>query len=242
MSLLYTPNVVTIANQTASYTGNNTTDIVPFLITSAANFTLPASSGQYAGQILSNRTGGQGIIRVQNSASSTATVTLVAGSGDAISGVTSVYAGQAVICQSNGAGIWTCTPSVAGTGSVVRYQQVCGFAAFTDGGGAAGTLALGVSIPAGVVYERTLFTTLTGFTGNTSATATLGDGSDVDRYNTGTPDFFTTAAAGVDAGVPSGVLFHSAAKTPTLTVTANSDWGLVVAGSVLVTMFWYSPF
>lgn len=122
---------------------------------------------------------------------------------------------------------------------LVTYQQTVAFSEFTDGGGAAGTLALAASIPAGAVFARSLIDQITGFTGDTSAVLTIGDGTDVDRYNTGTPSVFTTAAAGVDAGAPSGTLFHSAAKTPTLTVTSATDFGAVSAGAVRVTLFWY---
>jgi hypothetical protein len=121
---------------------------------------------------------------------------------------------------------------------VVAYQQTVGFAAFT-GVGAVGTLALATSIPAGAVFLRAMITALTGFTGDTSAVITIGDGTDVDRYNTGTPDVFATAAAGVDLGVPSGVLFHDAAKTPTVKVTSGAAFSSVVAGAVTISLFWY---
>jgi hypothetical protein len=119
------------------------------------------------------------------------------------------------------------------------YQETVTRAGMTDGGATVGTKDLSISIPAGAVYARTLITAITGFTGDTSAAMTLGDGTDVDRYNTGTPDLFTTAAAGVDAGVPSGTLFHSAAKTPKLTITSTADFTNVAAGSVTLTLFWY---
>lgn len=119
------------------------------------------------------------------------------------------------------------------------YQETVAFGAFTDGGAAAGTFDLSVSIPAGAVFLRTLLTALTGFAGDTSAVITVGDGTDVDRYNTGTPDVFTTAAAGVDMGAPSGTAFHSAAKTPKITITSGTDWGLVTAGALTLTLFWY---
>lgn len=122
---------------------------------------------------------------------------------------------------------------------LVSYQQTVTLAEFTDGGSTAGTLDLGVSIPAGAVYAQTLVSDLTGFAGDTSATLQVGDGTDVDRYSTGTPSVFTTAAAGIDAGVPSGTKFHSAAKTPKLTITTNADFTSVSAGAMTVTLFWY---
>jgi len=125
---------------------------------------------------------------------------------------------------------------------LVSYQQDVTVADFTDGGSTTGTLDLGISIPAGAVYAQSLITGLVGFAGDTSATLQIGDGTDVDRYSTGTPSVFTTASAGIDAGVPSGTKFHSTAKTPKLTITSNSDFGLVVTegnGAMTVTLFWY---
>jgi hypothetical protein len=246
MSLYNTPNVVSIANQTTNYTANNSTDVVPFLITSAATLTLPAATGQYSGQMLSNRTGGQGILYAQNSSSSTANVAVAAGSGDTVSGVTSIGPGQVVRFISNGSSVWTGAIIVAGAGGLVRYQQTCAVGSFTDGGSTSGTLVLGLTIPAGARYVQTLSSALVGFAGDTTAVAILGDGSDTDRYNTSTPNFFTTAAAGVDMGAPSGTAFHSAAiSTVTLTVTSSSDFTLVKtngAGSVVITMLYWSPF
>lgn len=124
---------------------------------------------------------------------------------------------------------------------LVAYQETVLFSQFADGGGAAGTYDLQHSIPAGAVYARSTIHALTGFAGDTSAVLTIGDGTDVDRYNTGTPDVFTTAAAGVDLGAPSGALFHAAAKTPRLTITSGADWGAVSAGALTVTLFYYRP-
>lgn len=124
---------------------------------------------------------------------------------------------------------------------IVVYQETVTRAQFTDGGSTAGTYSLATSIPAGAVFLRSSIHGITGFTGDTSAAITIGDGSDVDRYNTGTPSVFTTAAEGVDVGAPSGTAFHSAAKTPVLTVTSNADFTNVAAGALTVTLFYYRP-
>ena len=118
------------------------------------------------------------------------------------------------------------------------YSQTISITEFTDGGSTTGTLDLGISIPAGAVYEQTLLSALTGFAGDTSATIQIGDGTDVDRYSTGTPSVFTTAAAGADAGVPSGTRFHSAAKTPKVRITSGADFTNVTPGTVTVTLVW----
>lgn len=125
---------------------------------------------------------------------------------------------------------------------LVSYQQTVTVAEFTDGGSTTGTLDLGITIPAGAVFAQSLVTGLTGFAGDTSATLQIGDGTDVDRYSTGTPSVFATASAGADAGVPSGTKFHSAVKTPKLTVTGNADFTSIVSegnGAMTVTLFWY---
>lgn len=104
---------------------------------------------------------------------------------------------------------------------------------FTDGGAAVGTLVLDEGIPVGAYVLNTLLTDVTGFAGDTSCTLTVGDGTDADRYNTGTPSIFTTANM-VDMGVPSGTKPHAAAKNVTLTATSGSDWGAVTAGAFTI--------
>jgi len=105
MSLFCTPNVVSQA-KTADYTVLSTDDLVVFTLSAAATATLPSSTGQYSGYVLSNRTGGQGTVFIQNAASSTANVTIAVGSGDAIFGPSVVAPGQIVKCASNGTGIY----------------------------------------------------------------------------------------------------------------------------------------
>lgn len=110
-------------------------------------------------------------------------------------------------------------------------------AQFTDGGSTSGTKALATQIPAGAFVVRAYLQNVTGFTGDTSAVLIVGDGSDTDRYNTGTPSVFTTAAA-IDLGAPSGAQIHTAATTVTLTVTGNSDFTAISAGQLTVRIFY----
>jgi hypothetical protein len=116
-------------------------------------------------------------------------------------------------------------------------SQRVAYTDFTDGGGATGTKDLNASIPAGAYFINTLVTDLDDFVGSAVVTFTIGDGTDVDRYNTGTPD---AAADGdiLDVGVPSGTLLHTAAKTPKITITDDSDFGDITAGAMTVTMFY----
>ena len=93
---------------------------------------------------------------------------------------------------------------------------------------------LDYGIPLGATVVRSFLLALTGFTGDTSCTLTVGDGTDPDRYNTGTPSIFTTAAGETDLGAISGTAYHTAAKSVTLTATSGSDWGAVTAGQATV--------
>lgn len=124
------------------------------------------------------------------------------------------------------------------TPQVMKLQESVSYDEFTDGGALAGTYTSALSIPAGAVYLACVVDQVVGFTGDTSAALTVGDGTDVDRYNTGTPSVFATAAAGAAMGVPSGTTHHSAAKNPVYTVTSNADFTSVAAGSFRVSHFY----
>lgn len=109
---------------------------------------------------------------------------------------------------------------------------------FTDGGAAVGTAQFAGSLPAGAVVLGTKVLVGAGFAGDTSAAMTIGDGSTADRYNTGTIDVFSTAAAGVQSGVPSGAKLLTADNQPTLTVTTAADFTSVSAGQVTVAIYY----
>ena len=120
----------------------------------------------------------------------------------------------------------------------VKFSETVAFGDFTDGGATVGTIDLTNTLPIGAWVIAAQCTACTGFAGDTSAVVTLGDGSDVDRYNTGTPDVFTTAANGVALGIPSGVQSHAAAATITVTVTTAADFTSVSAGSLTLEFFY----
>ena len=138
-----------------------------------------------------------------------------------------------------GATAFTGAVTTAATQAIpVKFTETVAFGDFTDGGGASGTIALTNTIPVGAFVVCATCTAITGFTGDVSAVATLGDGSDVDRYNTGTPSVFTTAANGIALGVPSGVQYPAAAATVTVTVTTNANFTAVSAGSLTVEFYY----
>ena len=122
--------------------------------------------------------------------------------------------------------------------SIVKISETETYDNFTDGGAAAGTWALATQVPAGAWVICCLATAVTGFAGDTSAVVTVGDGTDADRYNTGTPDVFSTAASGVALGAPSGVQYHDTAKTVTVTVTSATDFTSVSAGSLTIEIYY----
>jgi hypothetical protein len=112
---------------------------------------------------------------------------------------------------------------------------------FADGGTTTGTVSVNGTIPVGAYLDKAQVHNVTGFTGDTSATIQISGGvdvtTDVDGYTTGTPSVFTTASA-VTVGVPSGVRTVTTAGIPLITITSGSDWGLVTAGALTVTLFY----
>jgi hypothetical protein len=128
-------------------------------------------------------------------------------------------------------------------GGLGCINQTFAYDDFTDGGGLVGTLVLDEGIPDGAVVQRSLLHSLTGFTGgaNTTATAQIGDGTDADRYTTGTPSIYTTNASGVDLGVPSGTAWHDDAKSVTVTATVDNDWSTIAAGEATVAVCYWTP-
>jgi len=115
--------------------------------------------------------------------------------------------------------------------------ETVSYSDFTDGGSTTGTFVLTDTIPQGAFVLHTTLVDVTGFTGDTSATLQVGDGTDVDRYSTGTPSVFTTANA-IDMGVVSGTEIHTSAATVTLTVTSNSDFTSVSAGQLTIRIYY----
>ena len=123
-------------------------------------------------------------------------------------------------------------------GVVSVIEETVDHADFTDGGGAAGTIQLQGTVPAGAVLLGSKVLVPEGFAGDSSAALTIGDGSDVDRYMTGTPSVFATAASGIQTGAPSGNRLLTADNRPTVTVTSGTDWGSVTAGQLTISIYY----
>jgi hypothetical protein len=109
---------------------------------------------------------------------------------------------------------------------------------FTDGGAAVGTYTCKFELPVGFWIEKCMLTNVTGFTNDTSAVIQVGDGSDVDRLNTGTPSVFASLAI-IDLGAPSGTKGIATAFKPKLTVTTNADFTSVNAGALTLNVWGY---
>ena len=110
-----------------------------------------------------------------------------------------------------------------------KIEQDVVVADFTDGGSTVGTLVLDGVLPKGAIFLFAKVTNIVGFAGDTTAVMTIGDGSDVDRYNTGTINVFATDEPGVEAGVPSGAKLLEADNAPTLTITGTADFTSIVS-------------
>lgn len=113
-----------------------------------------------------------------------------------------------------------------------------------DGGAAIGTYSPAIpatEIPEGAVPFASVVRVQAGFTGDVSAVIQLGDGTDADRYNTGTPSVFATAATGIQTGVVSGEKLVTTAHFPVVTITSATDIGLVItedAGALTVSILY----
>lgn len=115
-------------------------------------------------------------------------------------------------------------PSYAGKPRVQSIRETHLMSTFTDGLGATATKAMTGELPVGATVFATRLQVPVACDGDgdeTDCKLTIGDGVDVDRFNTGTPSIFTAAAAGVQTGLPSGDALIVTAVAPVLTITAS---------------------
>ena len=111
------------------------------------------------------------------------------------------------------------------------YQETVLVSQFTDGGSAAGTYNCTFQLPVNFWIDRSILTDVVGFAGDTTAVVIIGDGTDHDRLNTGTPSVATTATI-IDLGVPSGARPVTTAFAPRITVTGGADFTTFVTANV----------
>lgn len=93
-----------------------------------------------------------------------------------------------------------------------------------------GTFTFTQDLPAFSTVTFSTYRNVTGFAGDSSATAQIGTATpdDLDRFNASSdPSLFTTIAA-IDGGVPQGTAYTATAVSPVVTITSGSDFTSVV--------------
>jgi len=159
----------------------------------------------------------------------------------AITGTTTLTGATALVGAATFtvAPVFTAVSDITSVGPITKFVETVAFGDFTDGGSTVGTYDITTStVPVGATFLSAAITAVTGFAGDTSAVLTLGDGSDVDRYNTSTVDVFSTVAAGIEVGVPSGIRYHATAGTIKITITTAADFTSVSAGSLTLEFYY----
>lgn len=123
-------------------------------------------------------------------------------------------------------------------GGMHVIQQTVSYADFTDSESTTGTLVLTEGIPVGAYVVKTVLLNVAGWVTVTTLTIQVGDGTDADRYSTGTPSIATDAVA-LDLGAVSGLPEHIAAKSVTITLTEDDDFTDITAGSFTIRIYYY---
>lgn len=126
-----------------------------------------------------------------------------------------------------------------GSGGILKQESaILDHADFTDGESTAGSIDTGIDLPAGALVLGYALVVSEAFTGDTSGTAELGDGTDPDRFN-GLPDNPSVYATGtVQSNFPAAGAYCASAVDVKLTITGAADWGNVTAGKVKVQVFY----
>jgi hypothetical protein len=108
-------------------------------------------------------------------------------------------------------------------GALGCIEQTFTVGQFTDVGAGVGRLDLSTTVPVGSRLLNCSLYISGAFLGDVTAVVTVGDGTDVDRFNTGTPSVFT--AGHKDMGAVSGTAYVATAITPRVTITTASEFG-----------------
>ena len=122
---------------------------------------------------------------------------------------------------------------------LVKYEESgILYTDFADGDGTTGTYQVGFTLPARFYVSHCEVVDVTGFTGDTTATIQIGDGSDADRYNAGTPSVVATIT-GLWLGVPAGIKHLATENRPTITVTGGANFTAISAGTLTLRVYGY---
>jgi hypothetical protein len=117
-------------------------------------------------------------------------------------------------------------------------SQTIDFDDFTDNGDASGYIDFTTAdVPAGSLIVGWKAVVATGFTGDTTGVIEVGVSGDTDAWSSDAAQS-VLASATVGSAPQASEAFVGAAATPRVTVTGGSDFGLVAAGSMTVTVFY----
>lgn len=118
-------------------------------------------------------------------------------------------------------------------------SQSLDHAAFTDGNGAAGSIAFTTGkIPAHSLILGWKAVVSEAFACNSTCTATVGPTGDKDAWTVGDPSVAAVGTVGAPADWTDADSFVSEATTPYVEVTEDSDFGDVTTGTMVVTIYY----
>lgn len=111
---------------------------------------------------------------------------------------------------------------------------------FTDGGSTSGYKDFVNSLPEGAKVIDVVYDVRTGFTGDTSAAATVGESGNVDRFTVGSSSVLAADVVGMVAPATSADnCYLAAAVTPRVTVTGAADFTNIASGATMDVKIFY---
>jgi len=117
-------------------------------------------------------------------------------------------------------------------------SQILAIADFTDNGDATGYIDIDTDLPANAIVIGWKAVILTGFTGDTTAIMQVGIAGDLNKYSGITSVSCLTATTVGALGNTDNALAITS-QTPRVTVTGGSDFGLISAGSMIVSLYYF---
>jgi|GEM_PF-5545169 len=117
-------------------------------------------------------------------------------------------------------------------------SQILAIADFTDNGDATGYIDIDTDLPANAIVIGWKAVILTGFTGDTTAIMQVGITGDLNKYSGITSVSCLTATTVGALGNTDNALAITS-QTPRVTVTGGSDFGLITAGSMIVSLYYF---
>lgn len=121
---------------------------------------------------------------------------------------------------------------------VKSLTQYLALADFTDNTNATGYADFDNPLPAGALVLGWKAVVHTGFTGDTTTVLQVGVSGDLDDFTADTAQSCLAAATVGSAAQANDAAYVNTAVTPRVTVTGSSDFGLIAAGAMTVTIFY----